>query len=201
MRGFNVRIFKQSVTIIILGTILFASIAWAVTYVNGVHELGPPAALNESNYISAYLTNAGSNDMGVDGSTTPTTFSYTPPSGQCIFAGRIMMYLAATSNFTSTKFANQNALANGISIRVNGEEIENWKDNIDIATTMYDVIPGDALGTGKAILGRWSFYKASKMAENGLRVLPGAGGLSIVIQDDLSAAGLVLRVKVQGVLK
>lgn len=195
-----VAIIRSKTFVALMLVIVFSvPVIWAGYVVNGKYMAGP--RVTEKNYISEYLLSGESEDMGIDGATTPTTFSYTPPAGQCVYAGRIMIFLLAGSNFSPEKFANITALTNGISICANGEEIENWKTNVDVATTMYDIIPGDALGTGKAILGRWSFHRASGKASDGLRILPDAGGISIVIQDDLSAAGLTFCAKIQGVLE
>lgn len=175
---------------------------WAETTINGqITSHTPGSIIDESEFISEYLVNTGSNDMGIDGSSTSVTFSYTPPSGKLFLLGRILIYLESGGNFDSVKFANVTALSNGVSIRLNGTEISNWKDNIDITITMYDILPGEALSkTTRAISGRWTLTKAGGMASDGMRIDPDNGGVAFVIQDDLSSASFYFRAKVQGIL-
>lgn len=154
---------------------------------------------NKYIYINTYLLNGTSNDMGIDGSSTPVSFNYTVPSGKKLLIGRILLYSEAATAFDSVKFLNLTALTNGISIRVNGKEITNWKDNIDMVTTMYDMEEGAAFGKATKVLrGRWSLWKAAKNI-NGI-ILTSGQKFEVVVQDDLSAAGIIFRIRIQGAL-
>ena len=161
--------------------------------------VGLSLVVNESNYISEYLLDGASNDMGVDGSVGAVTFNYSPVAGKKLILGRVIIYLEMGTNFDSDEFGDLSALANGVSIEANGTEIENWKDNIDIGTTACDHIAGTIFSkAGRSILLRWTFWKAAGQTQ-GLEILP-ADGFSFIIQDNLSAANIIFRAKIQGVL-
>lgn len=153
--------------------------------------------VNEDNFINKYLLNAASNDMGVNGASSAVEFNYSPPEGKKLIAGRIMIYLEMTGNFDSIKFGGITALGNGCQILCNDNEIDNWQDNIDMVTTFHDApgLPQFAKET-KSLSGRWTLSKAAK-GFNGLTVLE-TSGFSIKIRDDLSAAGIYFRAKIQG---
>jgi len=172
-----------------------------ITVDSSGNEALVPASLivNESNYVSEYLVNGGSNDMGVDGAGVAVTFNFSPVATQKLILGRIIVYLEMGTNFDSMDFGNLPALANGVSITANGTEIENWKDNMDIGTTGYDHIAGVIFSkSGRSLLLRWKFKKVAGENE-GLEILT-TNGFSFVIQDDLSAANIFFRAKIQGVL-
>lgn len=155
--------------------------------------------INQSNYVSQYLVNGGSNDMGVDGSGAAVTFNFSPGATQKLILGRVIVYLEMGTNFDSTEFGDLSALANGVSITANGTEIENWKDNIDIGATGYDHITGVIFSkSGRSLLLRWTFWKVAGQTQ-GLEILT-ANGFSFIIQDNLSAANIIFRAKIQGVL-
>lgn len=138
--------------------------------------------------------------MGIDGSDPVVAFSYTVPAGFSLRVSRAILYLEASTAFDSIKFMNLTALTNGVLIYAGDDLLTTWKDNIDIILDMFDLTSGAAFGKEtRTLAGRWSFYK----------LLPGFGTLSLtagqifkaVIQDDLSAANIVFRIKIQGELR
>lgn len=152
------------------------------------------------NYVNEYLvTSAGSTDMGVDGSGDPVSFSYTVPTRKKLLLGRMLIFMQSGSVFSSDKFMHLAALTNGVSIQCNGGLLTNWKDNIDVVTDMFDSEAGKAFSVeGKVLRNRWTFYKA-RGGMKGL-VVDGNESVKAIIQDDLSAAGIIFRIKIQGVL-
>jgi hypothetical protein len=153
--------------------------------------------VNPSDFVSTYLQNGGSNDMGVDGS-TPVIFSYTPPAGKKLITGRMMLYLECAADFDSTKFGNLTALSNGVQLIADGVILETWSDNIDLITTFYDGNAYEQFGKIRRTMAmRWTFTKAAA-GISGIKI---SNQISVKIQDDLSAAGLIFRAKVQGYLE
>ena len=157
------------------------------------------SAMDPNDLQVVYLLNSGSNDMGVDGSDPSVSFSYAPPAGKILVAGRMIFYLEMSGlGFDSVKFGNITALTNGVSIQADGIEIQNWKDNVDIVTSMYDSEGYAAFAkTENSIAGRWTFTKAAAGSFKGIRI---ASSFAMIIQDDLSAAGIIFRAKIHGIL-
>ena len=151
--------------------------------------------LDESLFVSSYLTTvAGSNDMAVDGS-TPVTFSYRVSPGTHLISGRLLIYLETATAMDSIEFGDLAVLANGVSIKIDGLEISNWKDNIDMLTDLFDLVEaGAAFGKAtKTLVGRWTFWKAhADMAG-----LEANSSVSVVVRDNLSTLA-IFRIKVQG---
>ncbi len=159
-----------------------------------------PGYLDDSDILFTYLLNGGSNDMGVNGSVTPVDFNYTPPLGKQALIGRLILYMESATAFDSAMFANLSPLDNGIEIYVNDQLISTWVDNIDIVTTFYDAFGYDAFAKAtRSIAGRWSFSRIHGLAEGIL--LNSTNGMTARINDDLSAAGFILRMQIQGKLE
>lgn len=158
------------------------------------------AAVEAADYITTYIENSGSNDMGVKGDVTPVSFIYTPPAGKNFLAARVLVYMESGTNFDSTKFMNLAALTNGVKISAAGVELTNWQDNIDIIEDMFDLSSaGKAFSTeAKSLAGRWSFTRAT--GEEPIKILNGET-FEVLIRDDLSAAGIIFRIKIQGKLE
>lgn len=155
-------------------------------------------AIEGNNFVNAYLENKESNDMGVDGSSSPVIFSYIAPKCITVIIGRLLLYMEANSVFHSGKFMNLNALSNGVKIYVNDSLLTTWKTNIDIVSDMFDTVGGLVFSeSGKVLRCRWSFYKACNRS-SGILIRNG-GSISAVINDNLSVAGIVFRCKVQGI--
>lgn len=162
------------------------------------HPLADVDALDAGDLVVQYLLNSGSDDMGVNGAVTPVIFSYAPPANRKLVAGRLLGYLEMAGNFDSVKFGDLAALANGVEIWADGKLIANWQDNVDILTCMYDAEGYDAFAKStKSMSLRWTFTKAAEGSFKGLDV---SSLFSIVIQDDLSAAGIIFRVRIHGIL-
>ena len=166
----------------------------------GLVTRSPAFPIAATTYIDAYLLNGGSNDMAVNGGTTPVEFTYTASGDSSI--GRLMVYLGAAGNMSEGEFADFGAaLTNGIDIVCNGTTLVNWKDNVDIQTTMFDFVDaGAAFGrAGKVLTGRWTFYKADD-AIRGL-ALDDGDVFKAVVNDDLSSNDLtIFRTRIQGVV-
>ena len=138
--------------------------------------------------VTAVLTDESSSaiqDMNVDGSSSARIFSAVPPDGKFWVISRLMIYFSASTAFAEDKFANLTALTNGVSILCNNEEIFNWKDNMDIQTSMWDA-DGKVVYTkaDRSISGRMSFFKM--VMNDGLKVSDNVNGFGIKIQDNLS---------------
>lgn len=150
-----------------------------------------------SNYITAYLENSGSNDMGIDGSSTPVAFTYAPPAGFDFLAVRILLYMESGSNFVSTSFMHLAALTNGVRTSAGGAELTNWQDNIDIIDDMFDLSNAGVAFSNerRSLAGRWTFTRGT--VNEPLTIMNGET-FEVLIRDDLSAAGIIFRIKVQG---
>jgi hypothetical protein len=150
-------------------------------------------------FVSKYLENSGSNDMGIDGSGTAVSFTYTPPAGKDLLGARILIYLESGANFGSTNFMHLAALSNGVKISAAGVPLTNWKDNIDIICDMFDLSnAGIAFSNERrSLAGRWTFTRGA--SGEPLTIFNGET-FEVLIRDDLSAAGIIFRIKLQGKL-
>jgi hypothetical protein len=155
-------------------------------------------AIRAGEYLTAYLKNDGNNNLCVDGSMTPVVFSTSPPPDRHLEVGRFLLYLRGNSGFDDTKFMNLDALANGVQIKINGQLITTWRDNIDIIIDMFDLTPaGIAFGKdARTLAGRWSLTKV--LGGEGV-LCPDGQSVQAVIQDDLR--GGIFRIKIQGELR
>ncbi len=138
-----------------------------------------------------------SEDLNVNGSSTPVFFFATPPEGKYWMIARIMIYFSAGTAFAEEKFGNLTALTNGIQLMVDNNEVVVWKDNIDIQTSMFDA-DGKEVYTkkDKSISGRMSFHKLGH--HNGIQVKETAFGIGLNIRDNLSTLDM-FRARVQGI--
>lgn len=157
------------------------------------------APVDPANFVTTYLLNGGSNDMGVDGS-TPATFSYTVPAGKVFELARFLLYMESGTAFDSIKFMHLTALTNGVDIIANGITLTNWKDNIDVLVDMFDFSSAGATfgKTTKTMAGRWTFTRGTE--GQALKVTAG-NTVAAVVNDNLSEAGIIFRAKIQGELK
>jgi len=139
-----------------------------------------------SSYKSPYMLNGGSDDMTVDGSTTPVDFTYTIVG---FSPGRWVRNFIdlqdGTQNFQPEDFGAINGgLTNGIDIIVlkDGVEtiLENWKTNMDISMTCYDFTSPFKAG---AYIGRWTI---TSDIGSPITLFPD-DGLIIRINDNLGA--------------
>lgn len=165
----------------------------------GLNMSGFTASKNvlPADFINEYFVNSGSNDMGVDGSETPVSFTVAAPASRILLATRILIYMEASGNFVSTSFMNLAALANGVRISVGGVEIANWQDNIDAICVMFDLSnAGTAFSNERrSLAGRWTLTRST--GSGPLRVESGENA-EFLIRDDLSAGGIIFRARLQG---
>jgi hypothetical protein len=102
--------------------------------------------------VSEYLTNGGSKNMNVDGTSgSPITFSVAPTSGLTYFVESISFFISDFGTMDYTDFgAITGALTNGVLIRAKSKgttyTVATLQDNIDIAM----VFRADALAGGGA---------------------------------------------------
>jgi hypothetical protein len=154
--------------------------------------------MDQTNIVTQRLENGGSPDMNVDG-TTPVIFKAVPPANKYWMIARLMIYFSGGTPFSEELFGNLTALTNGISVLCNNVEIINWKDNMDVQTSMFDAEGKEVYAlVNRSISGRMSFTKFGSDGK-GLRVDDNTNGIGIKIQD-ASIDGLQqFRARVQGV--
>ena len=153
--------------------------------------------LNEDNIVIERLLNGGSSDMNVDGSSTAVTFKAVPSAGKYWMIARVMIYFSGGTAFSEDKFGNLTALTNGVDVLCNGTVIVNWKNNMDIQTSMFDA-DGKAVyaKADRSISGRLSFSKFGD--KNGLRIDDEVNGFGIKIQDALQSLSQ-FKARIQGI--
>jgi len=154
----------------------------------------------DTDIVTEVLTDESSSaiqDMNVDGSSSARVFSAVPPDEKFWIISRLLIYFSASTAFAEEKFANLAALTNGVSILCNNAEIFNWKDNIDIQTSMWDA-DGKVVYTkaDRSISGRMSFFKMGM--NDGLKVSDNVNGFGMKIQDNLETLDM-FRARVEGV--
>jgi hypothetical protein len=152
---------------------------------NGEKQFGD--FLNQDDYLSIHLLNGGSNNMAVNGSVTPVTYTYTVPADTRVALNRGFLVMEdGVISFLPGAFAAIAALTNGVEINVTplgGSPVvlENWKTNREVRDTMFDF--DEQWKTAGTYVGRWSFTK--DLNNNGIVLTPG-DTFNMVIQDDLS---------------
>lgn len=153
--------------------------------------------LTEKNIIIEYFLNGTSPNLNVNGAVTPVVFSKIPAAGKSFHIARIILFIETESPILPNKLGDLLTLTNGISIIANGVEIDNWKDNEDIITSMYDVNRGyDVSGNLTSFAARLSFTKFDNV--HGLLIDDETNGFQVKVQDNLS--GLTsLRIKMEGI--
>lgn len=164
-----------------------------VRKVRNVYALETDPVLNGlpvSEFVTEHLENEGEtppDQLNVDGSSTPVAFSYSPPEGFDAIIGRVMIYYSSSVNFSEEKFAHLTALANGVEIWADGVLLDTWKDNVDVITDMFDLVPAGEVFTKQArsISGRWTFHRAVG-ASKGL-IINNGNDFNITINDDLTS--------------
>lgn len=154
--------------------------------------------LNEDNIVIQYLLNSGSKNMAVDG-TTPVIFKAAPAVGKKWEIGRMILYYEDTIGFSANTFGSMPALSNGVSILINNKEVLNWKDNLDVMTSMFDADGKEAYAKAdRSIGGRLSFFKFNNIG--GVEITDNENGYGVKIQDDLSGL-LFFRIRIEGIEK
>lgn len=147
------------------------------------------------NFVNEYLTHDGSEELNLNGSSTPVELIYIAPEPYIIL-GRLVIYIASQNPMNEEGFGDRAALENGVLIEANGIELDNWKTSIDIITSVYETKQTNVTGiAGRNFQGCWDFHQAIGEA-SGL-FLPGGKTFKISIRDDLS--GLEhFRLRLQG---
>ena len=171
----------------------------------GINRIGTPnSSVDAGNFLSTYLlnTSGSDNNLGIDASSSATTFAYTVASGKELELGRMLIYLETSSAMSSTTLGHltSTTASAGVAISINGTAVTTWLDNIDIVASMYDVADIGAIfgKTTNTLTGRWTFYKATGDASG---VFVSAGNtVQAVINDDLSQFP-EFRLRIQGLLR
>ncbi len=152
--------------------------------------------LNSGNIVKDRLMNGASPDLNVDGSSVAVIFKAVPPAGTYWMVTRLMIYFSGATPFSEELFGTIAALTNGVSVMVDNVEIVNWKDNMDVQTSMFDAQGKAAYAkVDRSIAGRWSFTRHG--AKKGIRVNDEDNGFGIKIQDALQTL-TQFRARVQG---
>ena len=151
-----------------------------------------------SGLIKEYLTNASSSNMAVNGAVTPVSFSYIVPANKRLLVSRLMLFMQSATAMASDDFGDQTALTNGVFVSVGNQLSVTWKDNIDLATTMFDLPGMPNLGKEtRTMVGRWTLTKET----NGIPIelLPGQA-VTAKVSDNLSSLNF-FRMTVGGLLR
>ena len=90
-------------------------------------------------FLYSKLSNGGSFDMGVDGSVSNQSFSYTVPPDKSITIHTVTLFILSGSNFNYDEFGDESELTNGIQFNIGGVEVFNIKNNLDIASNFLNV--------------------------------------------------------------
>jgi hypothetical protein len=138
------------------------------------------------NFTNIPLTNGGSNEMNVDGGTTPVAFTAAPPTNKNIIVYRLLLVMEDAS-MSWKKFGGIAALTNGVDIKVTEDGVERTistdpiKTNRDYVWNCYDVEIDSA--TTDVLRMRWTFSRAGTVL-----VLKDAfsDNFKIVINDDVT---------------
>jgi hypothetical protein len=161
--------------------------------------------------VSVALVNGVNESLNVNGSVTPVSFSAVPPAGKKWRVKRITGYIEGANHFSSEKFADLPALANGVVLKINGVvlkingvvlkingvEIARWKTNRNMVFDMGFIETPTALAKAdRSLAGEFCFVKAFGEM---LLVDSNTGGIEIVVNDNLSTVAN-FKVKVQGVV-
>lgn len=147
--------------------------------------------------VSVGLANGVNESLNVNGSVTPVSFSAVPPAGKKWRVKRITGYIEGANPFSSEKFADLPALANGVVLKINGVEIARWKTNRNMVFDMgFIETPTAHAKANRSLAGEFCFVKAFGEM---LLVDSTLGGVEVIINDNLSTV-VSFKVKVQGVI-
>ena len=140
----------------------------------------------KGNFINQALENGGSDEINVDGSGTPVSFTATPAANKNLIVYRLILVMEDAS-MSWVKFGGLSSLTNGVLIKVTEDGVERnivtdpIKSNRDYVWNAYDVEIDNA--TTAVLRMRWTFQKAGTVL-----TLKDAfsDNLKIVIQDNLT---------------
>ena len=161
-------------------------------------------AINSGGIFEAKVKNSGSEDLRVDGSTTPVNFILEDlVAGSDLILQRITFVIGADETLDLSKFGNIDALANGVSfeINANNEEekvtaiIKNNADTMLISTNVSQSTAGVGSNTITSLYGTWDFTEA--YGSNGILVKN--NDLKITIRDDLTGM-IFFKVSAHGII-
>lgn len=141
----------------------------------------------KGNFTNIPLTYSGSDELNVDGSSTPVNFTAEPPAGKNMIVYRLLLVMEDAS-MSWVKFAGRSALANGVIIYVTEDGVERnivtdpIKTNRDYVWNCYDVEIDNA--TTAILRMRWTFSRAGTVL-----VLKDAesDNFRIAVNDDLTS--------------
>ena len=132
-------------------------------------DLTPTEVTQRKIYVSQMLTAAGSNDMAIDGATTPTTFTLGAEDGKVIFITEARMVLHGTNMKIDSNEVRRfgpvaaPGLTNGILLHTHqgGMEIQLWPNGVtrisdllenDVRDRRDNIVDGVAAGTDILVL-------------------------------------------------
>lgn len=155
-------------------------------------------------FLMAYLREpGGSEEMTVDGSSTPVNFRYVVPEGKTLDLSRLLIHLTG-SVMKVDKFAGQAALTNGVALGfydrsdnllldpLDGRTIKQNYDWAEVSGVDADIKSGSSID---AFVSRWTVAKAGAVLQ--------LGPLDYVqfkIQDAITPTNQEFRVILQGQL-
>ncbi len=157
--------------------------------------------MTEDNIVMEALaepSSSASEDMAVNGSSTPVVFSAIPPAGKYWMITRLHIFLAAATDIAAGEFADLTALTNGCDIKANGTVIDNWKDNIDIENTIPQLDSQAMYGLSLRSLVGYIDFAGRAGNGHGIKIGDLTNGISITVRDNLSTVAQ-FRCRVEGV--
>lgn len=155
-------------------------------------------------YLSGVTGTRSTDDMRVDGSSTPVVFSILPLVGQAGDMTRLIITIESTTAMDYTKFGSMSALTNGIVLRVKreGGDFRNqttFKTNGEFVEKAFDNIYQEKSGGGGfGFVARLTY---AGQAKHGVTIrIDGDLGeeWQVVIQDNLSSGLTKLRISAGG---
>ena len=145
--------------------------------------------LADQNYADAALENGGSNDMTVDGSTTPVDFDYAPTGSKIVRIEYISLLVQDNGNSSLDSFG---AIAGGLTT---GIEVSYQSDGVlyplmtcqDNAELLLHFIDGAGAGSGGGFASQSDFFYGAARFKAPIRLVATEGDyLRIKVNDDLT---------------
>ena len=155
-------------------------------------------APNPENIKNAHVLNGGSDDLRVDGSTTPVAFTYGADATYDISILDVKFVLAANSiTFGTNYFGSESGpLSNGVLVEVtsNGNT-----GTVDTLKTNEDFVFFASPGGFNWIVSSKDMIYSGWLVGGGLKLYAGTGdNIKVTIRDDLTSAGVFFKCFVKG---
>jgi hypothetical protein len=163
---------------------------------DSVQGIGP----TDAGLLYPYLLNDSNDNLAVDGSETPITFSYQPPTGYEYYLYEISIYIDEGGSFSGNGFASEaNPLLNGINILTNNNLMIRIKSNKDLETwfTYQNPLVGSVAAPPTRMIGKHNFSSTT----GGLPIRIGYDGVKAIVQDDLDIIDLYIHMMLSGFLR